>query len=478
MGLQMLAAVLENSGFRPILLDANAACRRLNIDGVAAELDRLRPAVVGMTLVTPLVKDAYRLAGMLRGRGMKLIAGGPHATLLPEEPLEHGFDAVVVGEGEPTVAEAVAAVLGRIRLDSVLGLAWRDAAGLAHRNSPRPPVADLDSLPRPARHLVPAADFGPPDNPALHADLFTSRGCPARCSYCAGGLFGKRFRFRSADSVVDELIYVYRRYGTRHFHFVDDAMSMDKERMRRICHRLVDERLGVTWNMMTRVDSVDEEILELAARSGCVQIDYGVESGCPETLRRVHKPHSVEMVRRIIPLTRRHGIRPVVFFILGFPWENTPALNETLHLMRELADLVEFHPAIASILIPFPGTEIYEQYSREHGFERWWLGDDRRYDAPCDGVHPFYQRKLYRLGSVLDADFFHYPPEVRSKIHDLFRFMYAQNLRREPWWKRHLILFAMDLSRALDNLAPPLERLLVGGSLHFVERLRAGRQAA
>jgi anaerobic magnesium-protoporphyrin IX monomethyl ester cyclase len=458
MGMLMLAAVLEKAGHSVRLLDANAAARRLAADEIVAIAAEMRPDVVGMTLVTPLVKEAYRLAEQLRSCGAKLIAGGPHATLLPDEPLDHGFDAVVVGEGEPTIVEAVEAVLGRTPAEAVQGLVYRAADGQIRHNEPRPPVADLDSLPPPARHLVRPADFGATAD--LHAHIFTSRGCPARCAYCAGGLFGKKFRFRSADSVVDEMIALHRDYGTAHFHFVDDAMSMDGDRMRRICGRLIDEQLGFTWHMMTRIDSVDEELLDLAARAGCVQIDYGVESGDPDTLKRIHKPHTVEMVRRVIPLTRRYGIRPVVFFILGFPWETPAAVDATLDLMREIAPHVEFLPAIASILIPFPGTELYDRYKGEYGLAGWWLSDDRSYDAPRLATHAFYQTVMYRMGVVLDADFFRYTPEMKAKIHEVFRFMYASNLRRRGRLFRTAALLSLDISRKLDSVAPRIERAL------------------
>jgi radical SAM superfamily enzyme YgiQ (UPF0313 family) len=458
MGMLMLAAVLEKAGHEVRLLDANAAGRRLSAADIVAAAAEMRPDVIGMTLVTPLVKEAYRLAESLRGCGAKLIAGGPHATLLPDEPLGHGFDAVVVGEGEPTVVEAVEAVLGRAPLDAVKGLACRGGDGLVRRNEPRPPVADLDSLPAPARHLIDPADFGSTAN--LHAHIFTSRGCPGRCAYCAGGLFGKNFRFRSADSVVDEMISLHRDYDKRHFHFVDDAMSMDRDRMRRICGRLIEERLGFTWQMMTRIDSVDEELLDLASRAGCVQIDYGVESGNPDTLKRIHKPHTVEMVRRVIPMTRRHGIRPVVFFILGFPWETPQTTDATLDLMRELAPHVEFMPAIASILIPFPGTELYDRYKDEYGLAQWWLSDDRTYDAPEIGAHAFYKMVMYRLGMVLDADFFRYSPDMKAKIHEVFRFMYASNARRRGLLYRTAAMLALDLSRTLDAVSPRLERAM------------------
>jgi anaerobic magnesium-protoporphyrin IX monomethyl ester cyclase len=475
MGILMLAAVLERAGHEVHLLDANAANRRLTSTEIVAIAAQLRPDIIGMTLVTPLVKEAYRLATSLQGCGAKVIAGGPHATLLPEEPLDYGFDAVVVGEGEPTIVEAIRAVLGQIPMESVKGLVYRRPDGQVQRNEARPPVADLDLLPAPARHLVDPREFGPPGNADLHAHIFTSRGCPGRCAYCAGGLFGKQFRFRSADSVVDEMIALNRDYGTRHFYFVDDAMTMDRQRAMQIYHRLIDERLGFTWNMMTRIDAVDEELLELAARAGCVQIDYGVESGNPDTLKRIHKPHTADMVRRAIPLTHRYGIRPVAFIILGFPWEDPQAIDATIRLMQDLSAYVVFRPAIASILIPFPGTEIYDRYKDAYSFAKWWTSDDRTYDAPGIGTHPFYQSVMCRMGVVLDADFFRYTPEMKAKIYEAFRFMFASNFRRRNVFFRTAALLALDLSRKLDDVSPRLERALFKGPLKLRQWFNRGR---
>lgn len=459
MGILMLGTVLEQAGYEVRLLDANAVCNRRSTEAIVREVEEFRPAVVGITLVTPLAKEAYRLAGSLRGCGVKLLAGGPHATLLPEEPLSHGFDAVVAGEGEPTIVEAVEALLGRLPMESVQGLYYRTPAGEIRMNQPRPPIADLDSLPLPARHLVSVADFGTTADGDLHAAIFTSRGCPARCAYCSGGLFGKKFRFRSSDSVVNEMIAIHRQFGTRHFYFMDDAMTMDRERMHRICNRMIDERLGFTWNMMTRIDAVDEELLDLASRAGCRQIEYGVESGCPDTLKKIHKPHNVEMVRRIVPMTKRYGIQPVTFFILGFPWEDKTAYADNLRLMKELSPHVVFQPAIASILIPFPGTEIYERYKDEYGFAEWWLSDKRNFDAPRIDRHAYYQVVMHRMGVVLDADFFCYTPEVKRSIHQVFRFMFASNFRKRNPLVRRGLLLAIDLSRKLASISPKLEHI-------------------
>jgi radical SAM superfamily enzyme YgiQ (UPF0313 family) len=475
MGPLMIGAVLEQAGHEVHVVDANAIDRRRTSEEILALARELRPNVIGMTLLTPLAREAYRLAAMLRGLGAKLLAGGPHATLVPEEPLAHGFDAVALGEGEPIADRAVRALLGAVPIAEVSGLVYRDPDGAIRRTPPCPAPTDLDALPFPARHLADPAQYDPPDRVAV---LFSSRGCTARCTYCAGGLFGRRFRFRSAENVLAEIRELHARYGTRHFHFCDDTMSMDRPRMLRICAGIRELGLNLTWSMMTRIDAMDEELLQRAKESGCTLIDYGVESGTPATLRKIRKSHTLEMVRRIVPLTRAVGIEPNVFFILGFPWEDVAAIEETRALMEELAPHVRtFHPALGSVLVPFPGTEIYDAYKDSCGFAEWWLGEERNFDVPRIGSHAYYEYVAYRCGAILDADFFRYREEVRRKIASVFQFMYFQNLRSRGLLSRTVQKAAFLLSIHLANRSPRLERIVFRPLARAAEAMRLRQQA-
>lgn len=473
-GLLMLGAVLEQAGHEVHVLDANALLRRRSSEQVADVARELRPDVIGMTLLTPIAREAYRLASLLRGSGAKLLAGGPHATLVPEEPLAHGFDAVAVGEGELIVDAAVKALMKAQPWHQAPGLLHRDDSGAVRRTAPGNPPEDLDALPFPARHLANSAEYPPL---AQEATLFSSRGCTARCSYCAGGLFGKKFRFRSAKNVLAEMVQLHTTHGTRHFHFCDDSMSLDQERMREVCHGILEAKLPVTWSMMTRIDGVNEELLRLAARAGCVRVDYGVESGSPRTLRQIRKPHTLEMVRRVVPMTKALGISPTVFFILGFPWEDAAAIEETRLLMQELTPYVgDFHPAIGSILIPFPGTALYETYRDEFGFHEWWLGDERNFDIPRLGAHAYFEYVVFRNGAILDADFFRYTPQVRRKIIDVFTFMYFSNLRSRGFLSRTMHRLVFSSSLLLSSRWPRAERWLFGPLGRAVEVARRRQQ--
>ena len=463
LGLLMLAAVLEKAGHIVFVLDANAVNKRRSIQDIVDYALKIKPDVIGITLLTPLIREAYKLSSVLKNKGFKLIAGGPHASIVPEECLKYGFDAVVAGEGEDIIEEAVQTLHEHGSRHKVQGWVFEDSYGKIVKTPKRNLIHDLDTLPYPSRHLVELSDYEirKKNDHTLHSSLFSSRGCSARCTFCSGHLFGKKFRFRSAQNILDEIVDLHTTYDTRHFHFVDDAMSANKDRLIEFCQRLVKLKLNITWTMMTRVDRVDGFLLERVADAGCVQIEYGVESGHPETLKKIHKPHTVEQVRYIIPLTAKMGIKPYAFFILGFPWETVSNLDETHRLIVELSPYVDhFHPAIASILVPFPGTEIYEVYKNGYDLENWWLRDDKQISVPSPGRHAYYETKLFPLGMVLEADFFQYSTDVKRKIYEIFTHMYFHNQKKQHWLSRSIRKNIFQLSRKFHDLSPAVEHSL------------------
>lgn len=473
MGILLLAAILEKAGYEVHILDANAARNRRDTENIAQIATELKPDIIGITLLTPMIRESYKLVSRLKGIGAELIAGGPHATIMPDEVIAHGFDAVVIGEGEATVEEAFKALLGLMPKDDVLGWVYKDDHGQAVHTKPRPLITNLDGLPLPARHLVEPSDYGNSHNPELHMNIFSSRGCPAKCAYCAGGLFGKKFRFRSAQNILQEIQHIYSTYGTRRFHFVDDSMTIDKDRVVQICDGIKQSNLPITFSLMTRIDTVNEDLLKTLASAGCIRIDYGVESGYPETLKRCHKPHTVEMVKRLIPLTAKFGIKTYVFFILGFPGEDLEATQATLNLMKELSPYVEcFHQAIASILIPFPGTEIYEKYKKEFDFENWWLSDDQAYDAPGIKSHSFFELEVFWAGDVLKANFFHYDDDIKQKIYEIFKFMYIYNLKRHNTFMKYMFRMSIEFSQKIYWISPGMESILFTPIVYFLQQCR------
>lgn len=250
-------------------------------------------------------------------------------------------------------------------------------------------------------------------------------------------------------------------------------MTIDKDRVVQICDGIKQSNLPITFSLMTRIDTVNEDLLKTLASAGCIRIDYGVESGYPETLKRCHKPHTVEMVKRLIPLTAKFGIKTYVFFILGFPWEDLEATQATLNLMKELSPYVErFHQAIASILIPFPGTEIYEKYKKEFDFENWWLSDDQAYDAPEIKSHSFFESEVFWAGDVLKANFFHYDDDIKQKIYEIFKFMYIYNLKRHNIFMKYMFRMSIEFSQKIYWISPGMESILFTPIVYFLQQYR------
>jgi anaerobic magnesium-protoporphyrin IX monomethyl ester cyclase len=461
MGILMVGTILKKAGYCVQLIDANANNNRLSFNEVINIACASKPSIIGMTLLTPIIKEAYVLAEKFKSLGYKLLAGGPHASIIPEEPLNHGFDTVVIGEAEMTVVETIEALLAKLPLEKIKGIAYKNSDGKTTINEPRDLIVNLDELPFPDWDLVNLNNYEPTNGQSLSENIFSSRGCPAKCAYCSGSLFGKRFRFRSAQNVLQEIFQMHKTRSIKHFHFVDDSMAMNKERTTEICQGLIDSKLPITWSMMTRIDSVDEKLLELAFQSGCNRIDYGVESGNRETLRKIHKPHTLEMVNKVVPLTLQYGIQPSVFFILGFPWDTLDSTNDTFQLIKDLSPYVDiYHTAVASILVPFPGTEIYEKYKDEFGFHDWWLSADYGYDAPKLNTHSYFETALFSLGAVLDAGFFNYSIDVKKRIYKVFKYMYIHNQGKESITNRIKKRMMLELSERLFYISPHLEKMI------------------
>jgi radical SAM superfamily enzyme YgiQ (UPF0313 family) len=236
--------------------------------------------------------------------------------------------------------------------------------------------------------------------------VLSSRGCPGRCIFCASHVVhGRRFRMRSPESLVRECKFLKERYGIDQFDFADDTMTVSKKRMRRFCEMLLSEGVVISWDCNARVNTVDEEMLRLMKRAGCVRINFGVESGAQEVLDRIKKGIRLDQIRRAHEMARRAGLLTMSFFMIGHPGEDRCHIESTLKLAKGLASDC---PGL-TFATPFPGTELYEM-----AFKAGWL-DQRPWDQytttitgkkflPAMRNETFTREELLRVyRSTLDA---------------------------------------------------------------------------
>ncbi len=432
LGLQYLAAALLRTGCEVRVIDAAARQFTHDAGWIQQQIEAFAPRVVGVALFTRWVWHAYRLVAQLRDGGALWVAGGAHATTCPGETLEQGFDVALTGEAERSMPALVQALAAGAPLAQVPGAWLRSGDGAVVQGAPAEAIEDLDALapPHTAQHLFDPAWYDPGGRETPPGGLLSSRGCPARCTFCANVVTGRSFRYRSAAAVVAELNHAHRRSGDTFFPFWDDALTAKIPRLEALCAAL--ER-GVEFELrfsaITRATMVTPALLRTLKRAGLVHINFGVESGDDEILRIIRKGIRTDQVLRALQWAKDEGLATACNFMLGFP-EDTPAtLERTRRFMERIAPLVDSFSTLG-VAVPFPGTALYEEHHAQHGFSRWWLRQDHSH---CSELPPVQEREAFIRHYIDDAnlalDFFHYDSATRAMIRECLRYKGEHNLR-------------------------------------------------
>ncbi len=356
LGLLYIAAYLQRYTDHDVSI-IDSQVEELDYDSLSTRIASAKPDVVGITAMTMTMIDVVKTVEVVKklNKESKIVLGGPHVHLFPEETINlKDVDYLVLGEGEETFKELLENIDNPSRLRKMPGIVFK-ANGDIINTGIRSAIKDLDKLPFPARHLVPYEKY---TSLLLKGDIattvFTSRGCPYKCSFCDRPHLGKVFRARSAKNVVDELEECYK-MGIKDFLFYDDTFTVNRRRVIDICNEIIRRELNINWDIRTRVDTVDEEMLRHLKDAGCQGIHYGVEAGTEKVLKVLNKGISIERARQVFDLTRRYGIPILAYFMIGNPEETRMDVYTTFKVMKELnPDYVHL-----TIFTPFPGTKIY-----------------------------------------------------------------------------------------------------------------------
>jgi radical SAM superfamily enzyme YgiQ (UPF0313 family) len=369
LGLAYIAAVLEENNIKVEVVDAEA--ERLSWKALQKRYKQSKPDVIGVTSLSESRFESFKSAEIAKQAvpDSIVLMGGPHASLTAEDTLANipSVDVVVRGEGEYTVKELCEVIETDGNLHSVDGISFRENGNIIHNKS-RQLIEDIDTLPLPARHLLPLDKYNftlnVPEKGKLPAmNVITSRGCPIGCTFCATSkMLGKKWRARSPANIIFELEYLIEKYGTKAIFFYDDTFTMNEKRTFELCNLMIERGLDLSYICMTRVDTLDKPLLTKMKESGCYRIHYGVESGSQRILDRiVEKKIKLSQVKQVSKWLDELGIIKNAFFIVSFPEETLEDANMTLTLMKEL----DGEPSL-SFLKVYPGTEI-ERIAREKG---------------------------------------------------------------------------------------------------------------
>lgn len=368
LGLLYIAAVLERAGHRVAVIDA--AAQQLDVPRTVRRIVQFQPDVVGMGSTTVGFQSAVELAEALRTAlpAVPRVLGGHHVTILPESAMaEACFDVGVVDEGEATMLELVRHYGGEGRLEDIAGLVLRRPDGTLHFTAPREKVKDLDSLPMPARHLLPPDLYKPIpiDEHALPKfAMITSRGCPHRCVFCQKS--GSGYRSHSPGRIVDEMEHLVRDYGVRDIAFVDSLFCVSKKRVMDICDEIIRRGVKVSWTCSTRVEVVDRELLARMKEAGCWRTRFGIESGSDRVLSFISKGITKDLIRNAVTWADEVGLRPKAFFIIGHLPDTRESIEETIAFARS----IPLHDVTVQINTLLPKTrqmEVFEAEGEKYG---------------------------------------------------------------------------------------------------------------
>lgn len=395
LGLAYISAYLKQAGYTVNVLNLN------HYDGAQFDLikEKMTKNNYGYVLtgglsahyqsIKTIVDDVYN-----SDPAAKVIVGGGVATATPG--LMYDFlqpDYMVLGEGEITTVELIKELNnGGKNLKDVEGIGFSDSSGKLVITSPREPIMDLDSLPWPDREGFEFEKYlesqMPNDNLYLYVNdkprfcpIIFSRGCPYNCTFCYHPL-GQRYRSRSIDNFMEEVKFVIKKYNVNNLAIFDELLSLDRERLFEICHRLKNLPRKVHWMCQLRVDQIDAEMLKKLKQAGCFMISYGFESASDTVLESMQKHITKVQIEKALKLTRKAKIGSQGYFIFGDPAETKETAYETLNFWKKHRD---YHITLGYIR-PFPGSVLWNQVMAKGRFKT--QKDQLRFLDQCISAPP------------------------------------------------------------------------------------------
>ncbi len=432
LGLMQLASHMQGVGNDVKVLD-NIGFKH-SYDNFKRKIRFLSPDMVALTTSTSTINNALETARIVKSinPNTKVVFGGPHVSVLPEESLlNENVDYVVRGEGEKTFEELTKCLEKNQNVKGIKGLSFLHKKKVV--NTPaRNLIKNLDELPFPNRSLVPINGYIAPPGLALRQEatnMITSRGCPYSCVFCSNAVFGKTFRTNSPRRIVEEIRYLNNSFGFREIFFNDDVFTLNKKSALKFCKSLKKERMDVVWSCSTRADCLDAETVKAMKSSGCHTVGFGIESSEQKYLNRLQKDIKIGVIEKAIRLCKKEGLRVKVYYMIGYSKNvKKNVLRDLRHAIMNDVDFVKF-----SLITPYPGTKLYASWKKQgilnnEDWEKYDGSNLLRKDVRASEVREVYDtvyKKFYLRPSFL--------------IKQLFKIKSWQELKNSFFTFHHLV---------------------------------------
>ena len=414
-GLGIIAAIMKREGHDVHVCDQNAL--RISDEDVCRKLGRFKDVdVLGIGGLVTTYARLKRLVPGLREAlpNAKIVLGGG-VTVEPDVVFETlPVDFCVHCEGEHTFRELCAAIERQERdFSGIAGISYAED-GKVTTTPPRPIEKDLDRLPVPAYDLFPTEMYlknnviknmmGCDCDTSRCATLHWSRGCPNQCTFC-WRMTGRTLRFRSVDRVMDEIAHLRSQYGADSYLFFDECINAVRRRSVEFATQLIERGYAAPWYSHARVTNFDPELAGLFRRSGCVGLNFGIESASPRMLAAMKKNVTMQQASEAMAVARGAGIRPTCTFMIGMPGETKATVRESVNWIRKN----RIRRYVFFFATPYPGCELYHQPVVQRRIEEKYGTKDRFFSALgdakalCVNMTEFTDAELVRLKKWADT---------------------------------------------------------------------------
>jgi len=378
--LAQMASLLHPT-YKLKIIDANA--ERMGWPEFSALLEKYQPRYYLTQLTGPTLENDMYGCFLAKARGATTIAFGTHITPIPRETLRPypSLDIALIGEPDLTLRDLLDHLEGKtgqrlpeikklfdvdptyeiainengeVDMNRIKGICWRNGNDIV-LNSPRPFISDLDDLPMPMHHLLPIDKYRMPLIKGPFTFIVTSRGCPAGCTFCIKHVsYQHGTRLRSPELLVEEM-WGLKKLGIHNIHMYADLFTVNRDQVVKLCNLMIEEKMNIKWTCNSRVDYVDEKMLNLMARAGNWLISWGIESSNERILKHARKGIHPDRAEKALLWARKAGIKNWGYFIIGLPGETEETIVETVNFSKKLPlDIALFHVAA-----PHPGTPFF-----------------------------------------------------------------------------------------------------------------------
>jgi len=429
LGLGLLASILIKAGFETLVLDLRL--KGYGKDALVDAISDFKPNIVGFSASSFDYLNSVELCKTIKeiDPNIVTIIGGPHATMCPEKAIAPAcVDYICIGEGDSTISEFVDAFPDKEKMKKVRGLGYKNETQPIFNPAPDH-IKDLDSLPFVDMGLFPLDKYRV--GKRLTLPLFTSRGCPYNCCYCCSYLIhGRKYRARSAKSLVQEIEWNMERFKTRYFTIADDTFNFDKQRVIDFCSLLIEKKLDIEWDCPQgiRADKLTPEILKFMKKAGCKLLAMGIESVNPAVLKDIQKGETIEQIEAAIKMTNEAGIISKAFFLVGLPGDSVEKVLDSIKFFKKHNIYIPRY----SMIVAYPTTNL----------EKWVKENGNLYYDPYEYVTT-HNECSDDIGVQFDTDDF--PQKERYRI-----FRYAEK-EAECWLIRN---------KLIDKFGPFLGKIL------------------